>query len=177
MQDVVWVDAQSRVAYNDFCDAICFDATYLTNEYELPFANWVGVNQHGLSILLGCALISRETAETYGWVFKTWLNIMGGKPPGGILTDQCAAMRKAVAVTMPDDTRYRWCIWHITQKFGTKLGTHENYEQLKEALLCAIYDSLTVEEFDVNWLYVTEKFGLQDDKWLQGNTIILQINN
>lgn len=38
---------RSRAAWEDFGDVVCFDATYLTNEYELPFANFVGVNQHG----------------------------------------------------------------------------------------------------------------------------------
>lgn len=38
---------RSRAAWEDFGDVVCFDATYLTNEYELPFANFVGVNQNG----------------------------------------------------------------------------------------------------------------------------------
>ncbi|KAL2904095.1 Protein FAR-RED IMPAIRED RESPONSE 1, partial [Bienertia sinuspersici] len=53
LKDVVWVDARSRAAYRDFGDVVCFDATYITNRYELPFANFVGVNQHGQSILFG----------------------------------------------------------------------------------------------------------------------------
>ncbi|XP_021764249.1 protein FAR-RED IMPAIRED RESPONSE 1-like [Chenopodium quinoa] len=65
LKDVLWVDARSRVAYEDFGDAVCFDATYLTNEYELPFANFVGVNHHGQSLLLGCALVSHEDCDTY----------------------------------------------------------------------------------------------------------------
>ncbi|XP_021763795.1 protein FAR-RED IMPAIRED RESPONSE 1-like [Chenopodium quinoa] len=60
LKDVCWVDARSRLAYEDFGDVVCFDATYLTNEYELPFANFVGVNHHGQSLLLGCALVSHE---------------------------------------------------------------------------------------------------------------------
>ncbi|XP_021735089.1 protein FAR-RED IMPAIRED RESPONSE 1-like [Chenopodium quinoa] len=65
LKDVLWVDARSRVAYEDFGHAVCFDATYLTNEYELPFANFVGVNHHGQSLLLGCALVSHEDCDTY----------------------------------------------------------------------------------------------------------------
>ncbi|XP_021719081.1 protein FAR1-RELATED SEQUENCE 6-like [Chenopodium quinoa] len=61
LKDVMWVDAHSCVAYEEFGDAVCFDATYLTNEYELSLANFVGVNHHGQSILLGCALVSHET--------------------------------------------------------------------------------------------------------------------
>lgn len=85
---------RSRVANEDFGDVVCFDATYLINEYELPFANFVGVNHHGQSILLGCALVSHEDSDTFGWVFRQWLSCMGNKQPRAILTDQVAAMRK-----------------------------------------------------------------------------------
>ena len=58
LSDVMWVDARRRAAYEEFGDVIVFDTTYLTNQYDLPFANFVGVNHHGQSILLGCALLS-----------------------------------------------------------------------------------------------------------------------
>ena len=35
---------------------ITFDNTYLTNKYEIPFCPFVGVNHHGHSFLLSCAL-------------------------------------------------------------------------------------------------------------------------
>ncbi|KAL2904637.1 Protein FAR1-RELATED SEQUENCE 3 [Bienertia sinuspersici] len=56
LKDVMWVDARSRAAYFEFGDVVCFDSTYLTNRYLLLFANFVGVNHHGQSVLLGCAL-------------------------------------------------------------------------------------------------------------------------
>ena len=69
-KDIVWVEARCRLAYEEFGDAVCFDTTYLTNEYKLPFANFVGVNHHGQSTLLGCALISSEDSKTYHWAFS-----------------------------------------------------------------------------------------------------------
>ncbi|KAL2933133.1 Protein FAR1-RELATED SEQUENCE 8 [Bienertia sinuspersici] len=83
-----------------FNDVVCFDTTYLTNQYELPFANFIGVNHHGQIILLRCALISYETTETFEWVFRTWVHCMRGIAPGGILTNQVAAMRNALRSTM-----------------------------------------------------------------------------
>ncbi|XP_021739063.1 protein FAR1-RELATED SEQUENCE 8-like isoform X1 [Chenopodium quinoa] len=109
LKDVLWVDARSRAAYKDFGDVVCFDATYLTNNYDLPFANFVGVNHHGQSILFGCALVSREDCETYSWVFTQWLACMGNRAPLGILTDQAEAMRRPLAEIMPT-ARHRWCI-------------------------------------------------------------------
>ncbi|XP_021719413.1 protein FAR-RED IMPAIRED RESPONSE 1-like [Chenopodium quinoa] len=146
LKDVMWVDARSRVTYEDFGDVVFFDATYLTNEYELPFVNFVGVNHHGQSILLGCALISREDCDTYRWIFEQWVSCMGNKAPNAILTDQAASMQKPLAEVMPN-TRHRWCIWHIMRKFPEKLGKCALYDDFKNPLKNIIYDSFTVEEF------------------------------
>ncbi|KAL2937378.1 Protein FAR-RED ELONGATED HYPOCOTYL 3 [Bienertia sinuspersici] len=73
-RDILWVDAHSYVAYEEFNDVVCFDTTYLTNQYELPFANFVGVNRHGQTILLGCALILHETTGHFSGYFDELLN-------------------------------------------------------------------------------------------------------
>ena len=91
----------------------------------------------------------------------------GGKAPIGILTDQDAAMRKALRNAMPESV-HRWCIWHIMMKFGKKFGSYANYEDLKEALTKAIYESVSPEVFERSWLYAIEKYELGDDEWLQG---------
>ncbi|XP_048497620.1 protein FAR-RED IMPAIRED RESPONSE 1-like [Beta vulgaris subsp. vulgaris] len=167
LKDVLWVDARSRAAYEEFGDVVCFDATYLTNDYDLPFANFVGVNHHGQTILLGCALVSHETTETYEWVFRTWLMCMNGKAPSGFLTDQDAAMRRALANCMPD-TWHRWCLWHILTKFSSKLGMYTKYQDIKVALHNAIYDSMNDDEFEKSWGDAIAKFDLGSDTWLAG---------
>lgn len=63
LQSIVWVDAKSGATYEDFGDVVCFDATYLTNKYSLPYANFCGVNHHKQTILLVYALISREVHD------------------------------------------------------------------------------------------------------------------
>ncbi|XP_021726899.1 protein FAR1-RELATED SEQUENCE 6-like [Chenopodium quinoa] len=146
LKDVLWVDARSRVAYEEFGDVVYFDSTYLTNKYELPFANFVGVNHHGQSILLGCALISHEDSDTFRWIFHQWLACMGNRAPGAILTDQAAAMRKPLAEIMPN-TRHRWCIWHILRKFPERLGSCALYKKFKNPL--------------------KELYKLEDNEWLQ----------
>ncbi|XP_021727712.1 protein FAR-RED IMPAIRED RESPONSE 1-like isoform X2 [Chenopodium quinoa] len=147
LKDVLWVDARSRAAYEEFGDVVVFDSTYLTNEYKLPFCNFVGVNHHGKTILLGCALVSRETAETFEWVFSSWLRCMGDKAPIGILTDQDPAMRKALKAVMKGTT-HRWCIWQILNKFSQKLGKRIYYPELKEGLHRAVYNNLDCQEFE-----------------------------
>ncbi|XP_021741581.1 protein FAR1-RELATED SEQUENCE 6-like [Chenopodium quinoa] len=60
LKNVMWVDARSRVAYEDFGDVVCFDATYLTN--ELIFEQWVSCmgNKAPISILTDQAASMRN---------------------------------------------------------------------------------------------------------------------
>ncbi|KAF2283949.1 hypothetical protein GH714_017528 [Hevea brasiliensis] len=100
LSNVLWVHPRSRAAYEEFNDVVSFDTTYLVNQYKLPFATIVGVNHHGQSILLGCALISHEDVNTFNWLFITWLEAMEDVHPNSILTDQCESMRKAISACL-----------------------------------------------------------------------------
>jgi hypothetical protein len=96
LRNVFWADARSRTAYEYFGEVVTFDTTYLTNKYDMPFAPFVGVNHHGQSVLLGCALLSNEDTKTFSWLFTTWLNCMHGRAPNAIITDQDKAMKNAM---------------------------------------------------------------------------------
>ncbi|XP_021735722.1 protein FAR1-RELATED SEQUENCE 1-like [Chenopodium quinoa] len=109
--------------------------------------------------------VSNENTETFEWLFSNWLDCMGGKQPVGFLTDQCAAMRKALSNVMPN-ARHRWCLWHIVNKFGTNLGSYANNQEFHDDLLNVIYDSLNEDEFELNWTLAMESYGLVMDEWL-----------
>jgi hypothetical protein len=83
---LMWTNGKSRMQYQQFGDAITFDTTYRTNQYDMPFGLFVGVNNHFQSILLGAVLLMNENMETFEWVFKEFVSLMGGKPPVTILT-------------------------------------------------------------------------------------------
>ncbi|XP_057997938.1 protein FAR1-RELATED SEQUENCE 5-like [Hevea brasiliensis] len=76
--NVLWVHPCGRAAYQEFHDVVSFDTTYLVNRYRMPFATIMGLNHHGQSILLGCVLISHEDADTFKWLFSTWIEAIGG---------------------------------------------------------------------------------------------------
>ncbi|XP_042944675.1 protein FAR-RED IMPAIRED RESPONSE 1-like [Carya illinoinensis] len=101
LKNVFWVDPRSRAAYQYFNDVVTFDTTYLTNQYGMPFALFVGVNHHGQPILLGSGLISSEDTETFMWLFQTWLQCMDGIAPKAIITDQDRAMKNAIQLFSP----------------------------------------------------------------------------
>ncbi|MQL96116.1 hypothetical protein Taro_028788 [Colocasia esculenta] len=87
LRNVFWIDGRSRTSCTYFADVICFNTTYLTNTYQMPFALFVGVNHHGQSILLRCALLTNEKIEKAN----------GGIHPRAIITDQDKAIEAAVA--------------------------------------------------------------------------------
>jgi hypothetical protein len=43
---IFWVDATSRKNYRHFGDLVSFDTTYSTNQYNMIFAPFTGVNHH-----------------------------------------------------------------------------------------------------------------------------------
>lgn len=69
LRSVFWIHPRSRMACTYFGDVVTFDSTYITNTYQMPFCPFVGVNHHGQSTLLGCALLSDETTDTFKWIF------------------------------------------------------------------------------------------------------------
>lgn len=90
-----------------------------------------------------------------------------GCAPKAIITDQCMAMRNAIENIFPN-TRHRWCIWHIMKKVPEKLSCYNGYEKINWCMRKAIYDSLTIEEFEVAWDGFIKKYELQSNTWLHG---------
>ncbi|KAF1870897.1 hypothetical protein Lal_00030208 [Lupinus albus] len=77
--NIFWADAKMMVDYSYFGDIVCFDTTYRKNREGRPFAMFVGVNHHKLSIIFGATLLYDETAETFVWLFNTFSKAMLGK--------------------------------------------------------------------------------------------------
>ncbi|XP_020098476.1 protein FAR1-RELATED SEQUENCE 5-like isoform X2 [Ananas comosus] len=166
-RNLFWIDGRSRIAYQNFGDVVTFDTTYMTNKYSRPFAPFIGVNHHRQSIFFGCALIRDETANTFCWLFQTWLEAMFGQHPKAIITDQDPAMRKAIQQVFPN-TVHRCCLWHVMRKakehFSLLYSTREGF---KDDLLSCINNSITAEEFEIEWSTMVEKYGLQDNNHIQ----------
>ena len=87
--------------YALYGDVICFDTTYRKLDDGRPFGLIVGVNNHKKTTVFGATLLYDETAESFGWLFRTFRTAMSGKHPRTILTDEDAAMAKATSVVLP----------------------------------------------------------------------------
>jgi hypothetical protein len=66
VKNVFWVDAKGREDNQEFEDVISFDTKYITNKYKMPFALFIGVDNHFQSRLLGCALLADESSYKRG---------------------------------------------------------------------------------------------------------------
>ncbi|KAI8550675.1 hypothetical protein RHMOL_Rhmol06G0126200 [Rhododendron molle] len=156
------------MAYRYFGDVVTFDTTYRTNKYDMPFAPFTGVNHHMQSIQYGCALLQDETETTFEWLFKTWLDAMGGRPPTSIITDQDLGMKGAIAKVFPN-TRHRLCLWHIKKKFVEKLSqVYYKRSKFKKDMKECIRRTYKEEDFGKRWMPLMNENGLESNQWLQG---------
>ncbi|XP_026399957.1 protein FAR1-RELATED SEQUENCE 5-like [Papaver somniferum] len=162
-----WVDARSRMAYEDFGDVVTFDTTYRTNKYQMPFTPFTGVNHHYGSIQFGSAFLQDESEPTFVWLFEKWIEAMGGRHPKSIITDQDGAMCLAVRKVFPN-TRHRLCLWHIKKKFGEKLShIYFSKSKFKCALKICIHWTYNIVDFEQRWTSLIKEFHLEDNDWLR----------
>ncbi|XP_074299451.1 protein FAR1-RELATED SEQUENCE 5-like [Silene latifolia] len=62
-------------------EVLSADATYGTKKYDMVFVPFTGVDHHQRCITFGARLIGDESIECYRWLFKTFLEAMGGCHP------------------------------------------------------------------------------------------------
>ncbi|XP_010227160.1 protein FAR1-RELATED SEQUENCE 5-like [Brachypodium distachyon] len=163
---VFWVDATTRKNYKHFGYVASFDSTYTTNQYDMIFAPFTGVNHHLQSVFFGAAFLLNEKAESYVWLFKTFLRAIGGVAPKLIITDEAGSIKNASAEVFPT-TAHRLCMWHMMEKLPEKIGPsiREESEFWKRMNAC-VWGSGTPTEFESQWNSVISDFGLEDNKWL-----------
>jgi hypothetical protein len=163
---VFWADATSRKNYTHFGDLVSFDSTYSTNQYNMIFAPFTGVNHHLQSVFFEGAFLLNERIESYEWLFRTFLNAMGGKAPRLIIIDEAASIRSAIK-TVFSDTVHRFCMWHIMEKVGDKVGPSTRHDpNFWSRLNACVWASETGEEFEMQWNAIITDFGLRENEWM-----------
>ncbi|KAG6667232.1 hypothetical protein CIPAW_01G087000 [Carya illinoinensis] len=154
MGNCFWADGKSQAAYQYFGDVVTFDATYLTNRYKMPFVPFTGINYHHQSVMFGCALLINETAESYTWLLKTWLEAMLGRAPSTIITD--------------DDKQWLRPSWrkvdaHLLEIYVLCLNVHNSSESMNMFFKDYVHSSTIINEFihqyekALNARYLSEK--------------------
>ena len=142
--NIFWANGRMNLDYEYFGDVACFDTTYKKNKEGRPFALFVGVNHHKQTIIFGVALLYDEISETFMWLFDSFQKAMFGKKLQTILTDQDAAMAKALAS--------QWQKHIIVYVFGIcarmQLRTLKKYLEgivLLQQILVVVYMTMTMK--------------------------------
>ncbi|XP_057794383.1 protein FAR1-RELATED SEQUENCE 5-like [Salvia miltiorrhiza] len=165
--NIFWSDAKMRTDYSNFGDVICFDTTYKKNNEGRPIALFVGVNHHKQTVIFGAALLYDETSSTFEWLFDTFTRAMREKKPKTILTDQDAAMAKALTYIWPE-THHRLCLWHIFQNAAIHLsGIFSKFKDFSKDFGACVYDFEEEDEFIAAWDEMLKKYSLEDNDWLR----------
>ncbi|KAF2915592.1 hypothetical protein DAI22_09g046632 [Oryza sativa Japonica Group] len=165
--NIFWADSKMVADYEDFGDVVCFDTTYRKLDDGHPFGLLVGVNNHKKTTVFGAALLYDETANSFVWLFNTFLNVISGKKPKTILPNEDAAMAKAIKIVLPE-THHRICVWHMNQNACKHLtGCVKDYKKFNADFQNCIYDQEEEEEFLRAWGQLLEKYELQQNTWLQ----------
>ncbi|XP_058196881.1 protein FAR-RED IMPAIRED RESPONSE 1-like [Rhododendron vialii] len=119
-----------------------------------------------MTTIFGAALLYDETADSFEWLFKTFLHAMSGKKPTTIFTDQDAAMAKAISNVMPD-VSHGLCTFHLNQNALKHLGYlfHADSNFGKEFNAC-IFGYEEIHELEKAWHTLIKKYNLQDNSWM-----------
>ncbi|XP_073049039.1 protein FAR1-RELATED SEQUENCE 5-like [Primulina eburnea] len=160
-------DSRARIDYEYFGDVLSFDTTYRTNKYNLICALFVGINHHMDNVMFGLAFMSDETETSFQWLFKSFLESMGGKQPETIFTDQCQAMMNAIELVFPS-SQHRLCQWHISKNAPSHLGHLNTNQAFKGMFMKCMQSCDSEEEFEGVWTKMIHDFALENHSWLRG---------
>ncbi|PKU82121.1 Protein FAR1-RELATED SEQUENCE 5 [Dendrobium catenatum] len=166
LMNFFWADGVGRIDYDCFGDIIIFDTSYRLNKYNLACAPFVGVNNHWQNVLLGVAFLSEETVESFTWLFRTFLRVMGGKHPITIFTDQDQAMSHAIQIAFPQ-TRHRLCQWHIMKKLPSKVHCYNSNNKVRGLIYKCFSKCDSEEEFESTWTEMLNEGDLHSHEWLK----------
>ncbi|CAL4986010.1 unnamed protein product [Urochloa decumbens] len=165
VKTLIWANGKSRSDYSCFGD-VTFDTAYTTNLYKMPFGLFVGVNNHFQSTIFGGVFMRDEKSESFKWVFKEFLTLMGGVHPQTILTDKRRAMEIAIMEIMPETT-HLWCKWHVFKDARIELGPiYRENSAFGDEFHKVITDMLIMSEFNSAWKQFLKKYNLKGHHYM-----------
>ncbi|KAM0918701.1 hypothetical protein ACQ4PT_008680 [Festuca glaucescens] len=165
MTNFFFRDGKSRNDYDCFGDAVIFDTTYRTNKYSLICAPFVGVNHHWHNIVFGCAFLLDDSTASYAWLFRSFLESMGGRSPKSIFTDQDEAIMQAAEQVFPN-TQHCFSYWHILKNAQAHLGTINTSQAFQNMFMKCMQGSDTEVEMEESWAAMLNEYKLEDNNWL-----------
>ncbi|XP_020267102.1 protein FAR1-RELATED SEQUENCE 5-like isoform X2 [Asparagus officinalis] len=165
--NIFWADPRSIIDYAYFGDVLLFDTTYRASKSDIPVALFIGINHHKQAVLFGAALLLDETTESFVWLFRTFMIAMSEQQPRTIFTDQCAAISRAVSMTLPEAC-HRICLWHISQNATKNIShLHSSESNFQKDFKNCIYLGCSEDDFLSQWMNLINKYDLSTNSYLE----------
>lgn len=164
--NIFWADSKARMAYRYFGDTVTFDMTCKKNKRAIPFASFTGVNHHRQVIVFGCAFMTCESETSFTWLFETWLNLMGDRKPVSFVVAWNDAIFTAASHVF-HNVCLRICKRDIFSKCKEKLANvYALHYSFKNDFKACVNESECIEEFELAWKCLIERYNLEEDLWL-----------
>ncbi|KAL2931046.1 Protein FAR1-RELATED SEQUENCE 11 [Bienertia sinuspersici] len=138
LENLFWCHAQSFEWYQKYGDVVVFDTTYKVNSYDMPCGICVGGDNHGKTILFGCALLRNKTTSTFKWLKKIL-----GCPKQFHLKCQLQNKDFVYGISLQNLVVGLWLFYAMTTRSG------DDFYRL--------YKMTIPEEFELNWSFIVQK--------------------
>ncbi|XP_074298641.1 protein FAR-RED ELONGATED HYPOCOTYL 3-like [Silene latifolia] len=158
-------DTIMRKDYEAFYEVLENDGTYCTNKYDMICAPFVGVNNHTRICMFGIGFMLNESIESFEWLYTTFLTSMGGIQPKTIMTEQSAAMKRAIAKCFPQ-SKHRLCVWHLFKNAATHLGKLKEKAGFNKLFGRILKRCHTEEKLNYCWNRMVTEYNCGDHQWL-----------
>lgn len=106
-----------------------------------------------------------ETTRTFVWLFTEFSRCMFDVPPSAVITDQDAAICRAVGKVFPE-RRHQYCMWHLRKHELEHLQGYRsrfaNFDQVYQRWV----RSGTLVVFEAEWPNICQEFSADSKSWL-----------
>ncbi|XP_074299128.1 uncharacterized protein LOC141630162 [Silene latifolia] len=144
-------------------DVILIDSTYKTNKYDLILVQCVGVTPVRKSILIGYALIKRESSDGYIWVLRRLKSLLGPDvKPTVFVTDHD---QRDLISALPEvfRTSYNFlCLFHVYNAVKAKATILEKNGNFGKAVAHDAWKKVikakTFDECKLEWNELKKKY-------------------
>ncbi|XP_059663701.1 protein FAR1-RELATED SEQUENCE 5-like [Cornus florida] len=163
--NIFWSDCRVIIDYGHFGDVINFDTTYKVVHGNRPFVIFLGMNHYLETAVFGPALMYDETADSFFWLFETFLKAMGEKNAKDDYYGSRLCNGKGIKVMLV--AKHYLCVWHLMNNAQKNLLFLFKYvEGIKKVISKLMFQIEEDDNFIREWDLMIAEHGVAGNKWL-----------